>query len=51
MDFPQLPESPAGNAGRPIGESVAPEEAVVSERAQMNFTDPDSRSMQTPDRF
>jgi transposase len=29
----------------------APEEAVVSERAQMNFTDPDSRIMHTPDGF
>src|SRR3990172_5481603 len=28
-----------------------PEEAVVSERAQSNFTDPDSRIMHTPDGF
>jgi transposase len=28
-----------------------PEEAVVSERAQMNFTDPDSHIMHTPDGF
>jgi transposase len=32
-------------------EGRAPEEAVVSERAQTNFTDPESRIMHTPDGF
>lgn len=32
-------------------EGRAPEQAVVSERAQTNFTDPESRIMHTPDGF
>src|SRR3989304_4916207 len=36
---------PAGRGGR------EPEEAVVSERAQSNFTDPESRIMHTPEGF
>ncbi len=36
---------------RAEGEGRDPEEAVVSEKAQSNFTDPDSRIMHTPEGF